>query len=249
MGSEATTRPASSGPSSGELGVGAQAAAVVGERGSGELGVGGERGVGGGTNGAQTERRQRILDAAVALASSGGYDAVQMREVAANADVALGTLYRYFPSKEHLLVSVLHGRVQAMAAAFGAHGRRSGDGREGRGADPHDRVVDLLRWATRALQTEPLLTAATLRAFVSPEPSLAEIVRATGDATTAVIVEAMHPGPASATDRAVARYLQYLWMSFLASWINGVSGAAEMLDELEDAARMILAGAAARPDR
>src|SRR5688572_2175977 len=53
---------------------------------------------------AQAERRKRIIDATIALASKGGYDAVQMRAVAEKADVALGTLYRYFPSKIHLLV-------------------------------------------------------------------------------------------------------------------------------------------------
>src|SRR6266568_3909150 len=56
---------------------------------------------------AQRERRQRILDATLALASRGGYDAVQMRAVADRAGVALGTLYRYFPPKIHLLVSGL----------------------------------------------------------------------------------------------------------------------------------------------
>src|SRR5215213_7088144 len=56
---------------------------------------------------AQRERRRRILDATLVLASKGGYDAVQMRAVAERADVALGTLYRYFPSKIHLLVSGL----------------------------------------------------------------------------------------------------------------------------------------------
>src|SRR5579864_5401115 len=56
---------------------------------------------------AQRDRRKRILDATLALASKGGYDAVQMRAVAERADVALGTLYRYFPSKIHLLVSAL----------------------------------------------------------------------------------------------------------------------------------------------
>src|SRR6202050_4323285 len=56
---------------------------------------------------AQRERRKRILDATLVLASKGGYDAVQMRTVAAAANVALGTLYRYFPSKIHLLVSGL----------------------------------------------------------------------------------------------------------------------------------------------
>ena len=56
---------------------------------------------------AQRDRRKRILDATIAIASKGGYDAVQMRAVADRADVAVGTLYRYFPSKIHLLVSVM----------------------------------------------------------------------------------------------------------------------------------------------
>src|SRR6266545_756723 len=56
---------------------------------------------------AQRDRRKRILDATIALASKGGFEAVQMRAVAERADVALGTLYRYFPSKIHLLVSGL----------------------------------------------------------------------------------------------------------------------------------------------
>ena len=51
---------------------------------------------------AQRERRKRILDATMAIASKGGYEAVQMRAVADRADVAVGTLYRYFPSKVHL---------------------------------------------------------------------------------------------------------------------------------------------------
>ena len=56
---------------------------------------------------AQNERRKRIIDTTIALASKGGYDAVQMRTVAEKADVALGTLYRYFPSKIPLLVTGL----------------------------------------------------------------------------------------------------------------------------------------------
>ncbi|SHV86954.1 TetR family transcriptional regulator [Mycobacteroides abscessus subsp. abscessus] len=43
---------------------------------------------------AQRERRKRILDATLAIASKGGYEAVQMRTVAERADVAVGTLYR-----------------------------------------------------------------------------------------------------------------------------------------------------------
>ena len=66
---------------------------------------------------AQRDRRKRILDATIALASKGGFDAVQMRAVAERADVALGTLYRYFPSKIHLLVSALGGEFEEADAA------------------------------------------------------------------------------------------------------------------------------------
>src|SRR5258708_8914904 len=62
----------------------------------------------------QKRRRRRIIDAAMELAAEGGYEAVQMREVAARAGVALGTLYRYFPSKEQLLVAGMVEQVALM---------------------------------------------------------------------------------------------------------------------------------------
>ena len=68
---------------------------------------------------AQRDRRRRILDATVTLASKGGFEAVQMRAVAELADVALGTLYRYFPSKIHLLVSALARQFEETEASLG----------------------------------------------------------------------------------------------------------------------------------
>ena len=55
----------------------------------------------------QRYRRLRVIDAALRLAADGGYDSVQMRDVSAEADVALGTIYRYFSSKDHLLVAAM----------------------------------------------------------------------------------------------------------------------------------------------
>ena len=48
-----------------------------------------------------------MLDATLRLAAEGGFDAVQMRDVASAADVALGTVYRYFTSKERLLLEAM----------------------------------------------------------------------------------------------------------------------------------------------
>src|SRR5262250_3313793 len=107
---------------------------------------------------AQRERRKRILDATLALASKGGYDAVQMRAVAERADVALGTLYRYFPSKIHLLVSALTLKL---------------DRRPIPGDTPYERMMYVLSRVTRTMQREPLLTEAMTRAFMFADPSAA----------------------------------------------------------------------------
>ena len=86
---------------------------------------------------AQRDRHRRILDATLALASKGGYEAVQMRTVAERADVALGTLYRYFPSKIHLLVSALARELERYPGA--ARPRR-----RFRATPPYDRVLYVL---------------------------------------------------------------------------------------------------------
>src|SRR6267142_1026209 len=88
------------------------------------------------------ERKKRCIDAAIALAAEGGYDAVQMRDVAARAEVALGTLYRHYTSKDQLLLALLAHQASTL--------RERLDQRPPRGDAPADRVADVLRRATRA---------------------------------------------------------------------------------------------------
>ncbi len=54
------------------------------------------------------QTRSAILRAAVRLFSRAGYDSVSVDEIADEADVAKGTLFRYFPSKIDLLKSYLN---------------------------------------------------------------------------------------------------------------------------------------------
>src|SRR3954452_16051767 len=58
-------------------------------------------------------RHQAILDAAKALAAEGGMAAVQIAPVAERANIAAGTVYRYFPAKTDL--------VAALVAAVSEH--------------------------------------------------------------------------------------------------------------------------------
>ncbi len=70
------------------------------------------------------EREQTILNAAHSIAGEEGMGAVQIAAVAHRADIAAGTVYRYFPSKNDLVAEVIAaaaGReLSAMRAAADA---------------------------------------------------------------------------------------------------------------------------------
>ena len=69
----------------------------------------------------QQRRLRRILAAAVALAERGGFEAVRLRDVAQESEVALGTLYKYFHSKEDILLLALAEEVERLEAAMVQH--------------------------------------------------------------------------------------------------------------------------------
>ena len=141
---------------------------------------------------AQRERRQRILDATLALASKGGYDAVQMRAVAERANVALGTLYRYFPSKIHLLVS-------GLAREFERNQEKL-DRTTIPGATPYERMLYVLGRITRTMQREPMLTEAMTRAFMFADPSAAAEVNTVARLMEHMLTRAMHEGEPTADE-------------------------------------------------
>jgi AcrR family transcriptional regulator len=181
---------------------------------------------------AQRERRKRILDATLALASKGGYDAVQMRTVAEQANVALGTLYRYFPSKIHLLVSGLAREFERTQEKL-ARTPVSGD-------TAYDRVLFVLGRITRNMQREPMLLEAMTRAFMFADPSAAAEVNAVAGLMEQMLTSAMHDGEPSADDRAIARIIGDVWLSNLVAWVTRRASASDVSNHLELAARLLL---------
>ena len=183
---------------------------------------------------AQRERRQRILDATIALATSGGFEAVQMRAVAEQADVALGTLYRYFPSKIHLLVSAL-GREFDRAEAAWASRIPPGD-------TPADRVIHVLRRTSRGLQGDRHLTEALTRAFMFADSSVQAEIHHVGMTLTKMLTRAMDPGRTEVSDDdvAIARVIGDVWLSALVAWVTGRSTDEETAAHMDRAVRLIL---------
>ena len=181
---------------------------------------------------AQRDRHRRILDATLALASRGGYEAVQMRTVAERADVALGTLYRYFPSKIHLLVSALARELERCQERL--------DRRPIPGATPYDRVMYVLGRTTRSMQREPMLTEAMTRAFMFADPSAANEVNTVARLMERMFTKAMHEGEPSADDMAIARVIGDVWLSSLIAWVTRRASADDVSNHLELAARLLL---------
>lgn len=117
----------------------------------------------------QTQRRRRIVQTAAALAVRGGVEAMQMRSVAERAGVALGTLYRYFPSKMDLVVAVVTEELDLL---------EGGIVRRPPTADsPSGRAVDVLLRATRGLMREPELADALVRSLIMAEVKIELDVR------------------------------------------------------------------------
>jgi AcrR family transcriptional regulator len=179
----------------------------------------------------QAARRDRVLDAALDLAAEGGYDAVQMRDVATRAQVALGTIYRYFTSKDHLLAACQLELWRAMAERF--------ERRPPVGGTPAERVVDLLHRAMRAAELEPRRTAALVTATASPDPAVRDCqveIMATMDAVLAAAMGELDAG----LKPSVARTLRMVWFGWLVGWVNGWHDTETVNAELESATRLVL---------
>ncbi len=63
-----------------------------------------------------SDKRARILDAAVRVFAKNGFHATRVSDVAKAAGVADGTIYLYFTSKEQVLVSLFEDRVERLLA-------------------------------------------------------------------------------------------------------------------------------------
>jgi TetR/AcrR family transcriptional regulator, cholesterol catabolism regulator len=186
----------------------------------------------GGTRAAETaQRRRRLIDAAVGLAAEGGYDAVQMRDVAARAEVALGTLYRHYSSKDQLLLAALAAQADALRCRL--------EQRPPRGRTPAERVSEGLRRACRALEREPTVTAAMVTAMSSTDGDIAPVKQSVQASLRAMIECTIGDGPVDDLD-AIVQVLGYVWFAALAFWVGGLTEAGAMADDLERAAHLLL---------
>jgi AcrR family transcriptional regulator len=180
----------------------------------------------------QAARRERIIRAALELAAKGGYDAVQMRDVAARADVALGTIYHYFSSKDHLLAATLVVWTRDL--------QRQLEQRPVEGETTVDRVLDLLRRTTRGMRHNETLSAAILTGFMSHGAEVAACQVEVHHVWAGFVANAFDDSVDPVRRAKIIRTLEHVWNSGLVGLTFGWMTLDEAVSELEDAARLLL---------
>lgn len=184
------------------------------------------------------ERSRRILEIAVELAEEGGFEAVRQRDVAARAGVALGTLYKRFPSKEGILVAALEMETEKMMRKL-AQQPITGDTAE-------ERVGNLFRTITRGMCRKPNLAKALIKALTSGEADLTEKVAGYHTRLKEVIARTLCSADGSVAptelELEVAFTLQQIWFAAIVGWMGGLHNQNVIVDRVTMAAEWMLRG-------
>lgn len=156
---------------------------------------------------------------------------MQMRTVAERAGVALGTLYRYFPSKMDLVVAVVSEEIDLLEASI--------ERRPPSAVTPSGRAVDILMRATRGLMREPELADALIRSLI-----MAEVETPFGDRIAGLLLRVAGAGltteVASEEQFALAGSLASVWVHELLEMIRGRRTYDQIQRRLEIAAAHLL---------
>ena len=180
----------------------------------------------------QAATRHRLLDAARALATEGGYDAVVMRQVAARAGVSAPTAYLYFSSKDHVLVDVLVELVGHTTATL--------SNKPSRGRSPVERTVAMLRRSVQNVENAPNLYVAVTRAYISGSSDVAH-ARVALESSMRDWIDLAIGEPGLARRDEIVHILEAVMFANMVGLVTGGRAPADIANELERAARALLA--------
>lgn len=170
----------------------------------------------------QVERRQRIIDAARLLLEEREYEQIQVRDVASAAGFAVGTVYRYFSSKDHVYAAVLHD-----------WGSRFGDVSRGPdGNDPLSRLETRMRKVLEAFEKRPQLFRLSIVLLSSTDQNATELLRQFRESIEGLVqADLVELDPAGAADDAVLIWAVLIHLLTRATFHGGAMAEAYRIND------------------
>ena len=173
----------------------------------------------------QRARRERIIVAALQLSRRRGFEQIQMKDVAEASGVALGTIYQYFSSKDHLFAEAL--------VHWGDLLPQNIDRRPLSGVDPARRLTEVLHRAVRAFQQQPNLAKLVTALAVSSDPFAVEAI-ARLDRITGAVFRGALVGLDDPTSESMVRIIDHVMAGVLRLWSAGRISIDEVYHSLDE---------------
>ena len=188
----------------------------------------------------QLIRRAQLIEAVIDLVREVGPGVIQMRDVAERSGIALGTVYRYFSSKEHLLAVALCDWQERLTRRVLMP--RAGDEAEA-SEDLTERVLSYVRKEIRGFARNPKIAELMVQVHVSSDPYARDaLVRmgAINDQVMEKLLEGVPPERVGPIKYALGAVL----MNSLTCWVTGTTTLADMTHQIESVTLLVLGHAA-----
>lgn len=156
-------------------------------------------------------RRERIANAAMSLALQ-GYDACQIRSVAATAGMSASTVYQYFPSKDDLLLACFYEWLWDFETEY-----RCGTS----DTDPFQRLMQVSLALTGRLCSSPQFAEAMIRPYLYADGAAATQADLVRRQTVRILVRSVGGQQSAAREIGAAEILSDVWMSNVAAFTQG----------------------------
>ena len=178
----------------------------------------------------QLARRQRIVRAGLKALAGSDYDQVRIFEIARDSGVALGTLYRYFTSKEHLFAAVFvewHGAL-----------KKKLEKERPAGETEADRLRDVFHRMIRAFQLQPQFFRVMMMLEATTDAYAADLFQSLSAQSRETLVIAF-AGPFNDDRKAIYSTLYAVLDQSLRTWVMNRSTINDVYANIDNAIRLI----------
>lgn len=179
----------------------------------------------------QRDRRDRLIDAAIALLETNEYEKAQVKDVADLAGVSLGTLYSYFYSKERLFAEALVRWADNLPTNI--RNRPLAD------SSPAERLTEAMHRALRAFERRPQMAHLVNVLMMSDDPLAGEVMARMDRSTSDAYFHALAPTP-PVTARAMVDVVNAVFTVALREWSRDRITIREVYSRVDSAIALVV---------